>query len=48
MNSFIIRTIKISYEMGRYFCEGEFNGLLREGRHRFIDPPSKVKVDRPG
>ncbi len=34
MNIFIIKTIKIrSYEMGLYFRDGEFKGLLREGRH---------------
>ena len=32
MNIFIIKTIKIrSYEMGLYFRDGEFKGLLREG-----------------
>jgi hypothetical protein len=45
MNIFIIKTIKIrSYEMGLYFRDGEFKGLLHEGRHRFIDPLSKVKI----
>ena len=30
MNIFIIKTIKIrSYEMGLYFRDGEFRGLLR-------------------
>jgi hypothetical protein len=45
MNIFIIKTIKIrSYEMGLYFRDGEFKGLLREGRHWFVDPLGKVKV----
>ena len=46
MNIFILRTIKIrSYEMGLYFRDGEFKGLLGEGRHWFIDPLDKVKVE---
>ena len=46
MNIFIIKTIKIrSYEMGLYFRDGEFKGLLREGRHWFVDPLGKVKVE---
>jgi hypothetical protein len=45
MNIYIIKTIKIrSYEMGLYFPDGEFRGLLREGRHWFIDLLDKVKV----
>lgn len=39
-------TIKIrSYEMGLYFRDGEFEGLLGEGRHWFFDPLGKVKVE---
>jgi hypothetical protein len=46
MNIFTIKTIKIrSYEMGLYFRDGEFKGLLREGRHWFVDPLGKVKVE---
>src|SRR5262245_28363709 len=46
MNIFIIKTIKIrSYEMGLYFRDGEFRGLLREGRHWFVDLLGKVKVE---
>ena len=46
MNIFIIKSIKIrSYEMGLYFSDGEFKGLLREGRHWFVDPLGKVKVE---
>ncbi len=46
MNIFIIKTIKIrSYEMGLYFRDGEFKGLLRDGRHWFVDPLGKVKVE---
>src|SRR5213075_654852 len=46
MNIFIIKTIKIrSYEIGLYFRDGEFKGLLGEGRHWFVDPLKKVKVE---
>ncbi len=46
MTIFIIRSIKIrSYEMGLYFRDGEFKGLLREGRHWFVDPLGKVKIE---
>src|SRR5438552_3473208 len=46
MNIFIIKTIKIrSYEMGLYFRDGEFKGLLREGRHWFVGALGKVKVE---
>ena len=46
MNISIIKTIKIrSYEMGLHFRDGEFKGLLREGRHWFVDPLGKVKVE---
>ena len=39
MNIFIIKTIKIrSYEIGLYFRDGEFRGLLGAGRHWFFDP----------
>ena len=43
MNIFIIKSIKIrSYEIGLYFRDGEFNGLLGVGRHWFVDPLGKV------
>ena len=46
MNIFILKTIKIrTYEMGLYFCDREFKGLLGEGRHWLIDPLGKVKVE---
>jgi regulator of protease activity HflC (stomatin/prohibitin superfamily) len=46
MNIYIIKTIKIrSYEMGLYFRDGEFKGLLGEGRHWFVDPLGKVKIE---
>jgi hypothetical protein len=46
MNIYILKTIKIrSYEMGLYFRDGEFRGLLREGWHWFVDPLGKVKVE---
>ncbi|CAB1083711.1 peptidase [Alkalispirochaeta odontotermitis] len=43
---FLIKTAKIrSYEKGLYFRDGEFQGLLETGRHWFVDPLFKVKVD---
>jgi len=46
MNIFIIKIIKIrSYEAGLYFRDGEFRGLLRAGRHWFVDPLDKVRVE---
>ncbi|MGA1825043.1 MAG: slipin family protein, partial [bacterium] len=42
---FIIKRVKVhSYEKGLYFRDGEFKGLLDEGRHWFCDPLFKVKV----
>jgi regulator of protease activity HflC (stomatin/prohibitin superfamily) len=34
-----------SYEMGLIFREGEFRGLLGEGRHSFFDPFGELQVD---
>ncbi len=46
MNLLILKTIKIrSYEMGLYFRDGEFKGLLGAGRHWFFDPLHKVKAE---
>jgi regulator of protease activity HflC (stomatin/prohibitin superfamily) len=43
---FVFKTIKIrSYEVGLYFRDREFKGLLGEGRHWFFDPLGKVRVD---
>jgi hypothetical protein len=43
---FLFKKIKIrSYEVGLYFRDGEFQGLLGEGRHRLLDPFGKVRVD---
>jgi len=43
---FIIKTIKIrSYQIGLHFRDGEFRGLLGEGRHWLFDPLGKVRVD---
>ncbi len=43
---FIIKRYKIrSYEMGLYFRDREFRGLLGAGTHRFVDPLGKVRVD---
>ncbi len=46
MNIYIFKTITIrSYEMGLYFRDDEFRGLLGEGRHWFVDRLGKVKVE---
>jgi len=43
---FLFKKIKIrSYEIGLHFRDGEFQGLLGEGRHRLFDPLGKVRVD---
>ena len=43
---FLFKHIKIrSYEMGLYFRDGEFKGLLAAGRHWFFDPLGKVQVE---
>lgn len=42
---FIFKTVKIrSYEVGLYFRDREFKGLLGEGRYWFFDPFWKVRV----
>ncbi len=42
----MLKTVKIrSYEMGLYFHDREFEGLLGEGRHWFFDPLGKVRVE---
>jgi hypothetical protein len=42
----LFKRIKIrSYETGLYFRDGEFKGLLSEGRHWLFDPLMKVRVD---
>lgn len=42
----LFKRIKIrSYETGLYFRDGEFRGLLGEGRHWLFDPFRKVRVD---
>jgi len=41
-----VKRIKIrSYETGLYFRDGEFKGLLGEGRHWLFDFFGKVRVD---
>ena len=46
MTVLMLKTVKIrSYEMGLYFRDGEFKGLLGAGRHWFFDPLGKVKVE---
>ena len=43
---FLIKTAKIrSYEKGLYFWDREFQGVLDTGRHWFVDPLFKAKVD---
>ncbi len=43
---FVIKTVKIrNYEVGLYFRDREFKGLLGEGRHWFFDLLGKVRVD---
>src|SRR5260370_36040015 len=42
----MIKLVKIqSYEIGLYFHDGEFRGLLEAGRHWFFDPLGRVRVD---
>jgi regulator of protease activity HflC (stomatin/prohibitin superfamily) len=42
----IFKRIKIhTHEVGLYFHDGEFRGLLDEGRHWFFDPFGRVKVE---
>ncbi len=42
----VLKRYKIhSYEIGLYFRDGEFKGLLTEGRHWFLDPLGKVRVE---
>lgn len=42
----ILKLIKIrSYEVGLYFRDGEFKGLLQKGRYWFFDLLGKVRVD---
>ena len=46
MKMLVLKTIKIrSYQMGLYFRDGEFQGLLGEGRHWLFDLLGKVRVD---
>src|SRR3954454_6399373 len=43
---FLFKRVKIrSYEVGLYFRDGEFKGLLSAGRHWLFDPLWKVQVD---
>ncbi len=45
-NMFLLKTAKIrSYEKGLYFWDREFQGVLDTGRHWFVDPLFKAKVD---
>lgn len=34
-----------SYEKGLYFKEREFKGILEQGRHWFVDPFNKIRID---
>jgi regulator of protease activity HflC (stomatin/prohibitin superfamily) len=43
---FVLKRYKIrSYEIGLYFRDAEFQGLLGEGRYWFFDPLGKVRVE---
>jgi regulator of protease activity HflC (stomatin/prohibitin superfamily) len=43
---FLFKRFKIrSYEMGLYFREGEFKGLLTEGKYWRFDPLNKIRVE---
>ncbi|TWU13188.1 FtsH protease regulator HflK [Symmachiella macrocystis] len=43
---FVMKSFKIRrHEVGLYFRDGEFVGLLDAGRHWFIDPLRKVRVE---
>jgi regulator of protease activity HflC (stomatin/prohibitin superfamily) len=42
----VFKLIKIrAHEMGLYFRDGEFRGLLERGRHWFFDPLRRVRVE---
>ena len=42
----VFKRVKIhTHEMGLYFREGEFRGLLETGRHWFFDPLKRVRVE---
>src|SRR6266404_4805543 len=42
----MIKLVKIhTYEVGLYFRDGEFRELLEPGRHWFLDPLRRVRVD---
>lgn len=46
INILMVKTLKIrSYEMGLYFRDDEFKGLLAAGRHWLFDPLGKVRVE---
>jgi regulator of protease activity HflC (stomatin/prohibitin superfamily) len=43
---FLLKRYKVrSYEMGLYFRDGEFRGVLEKGTHWFVDLLGKVAVD---
>ena len=43
---FLFKRIKIrTHEMGLYFRDGEFKGLLRAGKHWLFDPLGKARVE---
>jgi regulator of protease activity HflC (stomatin/prohibitin superfamily) len=46
LNLLVVKSVKVrSYEAGLYFRDGEFKGILTEGRHWFADPLNRVRVD---
>lgn len=43
---FVFKRIKIrSYEVGLLFRDGEFQGLVKAGTHRYFDPFGKIRVE---
>lgn len=43
---FLFKRVKIrSYEMGLCFREGEFKGLLSEGKYWLFNPLGKIRVE---
>jgi len=46
MNIFIFKSVRVRRdEVGLYFRDGEFVGLLNAGRHWFVDPLGVVRVE---
>ena len=46
MNVLVWKRVKVrSYEVGLHFRDGEFVGLLGEGRHWLVDPLDKSRIE---